>query len=105
METHQEVQNDHQGRIRSFQGQIDTNVGVQEYEGRHTVTPAGDSASTVTTRAEWHFVELPDEGGQAMEDIAGHAIEGELMDLKHLLETPPEVHQHLQQAHPVWENS
>jgi uncharacterized protein YndB with AHSA1/START domain len=105
VEMHQEVQNDHQGRIRSFQGQINTNVGVQEYEGQHTVTPAGDSASTVNTRVGWHAVQLPAEGVQAMEDMAAHAIEGDLMILKHLLEAPPEVHQHLQQAHQEWESS
>jgi hypothetical protein len=39
-----------------------------------------------------------------MEDKAAHAIEGDLIHLKHLLEAPPEVHQHLQQAHSVWED-
>ena len=102
---HQEAQHDHQGRVRSYQGQINTNVGVQEYEGQHAVTPAGDSASTVTTRVVWHADQLSAEGEQAMEDMAAHAIEGNLMYLKHQLEAPPEVHQLLQQAHPEGESS
>jgi uncharacterized membrane protein len=105
MEMDHKVQHDHQGRIRSFQGQVNTNVGVHEYEGQFTVTPAGDSASIVTNRMEWHLVHLSAEGGQAMENILGQATERDLMTLKHLLEAPPEFHQHLQQAHPVWESS
>jgi uncharacterized protein YndB with AHSA1/START domain len=105
VEMHQEAQHDHQGRVRSYQGQINTNVGAQEYKGQHTVTPAGDSTSTVTSRVEWHVDQLSAEGEQAMEDMAAHAIEGDLMHLKHQLEAPPEFHQHLQQAHPVWESS
>jgi uncharacterized membrane protein len=105
MEMHHEVENDHQGRIRSFQGQIDTNVGVHEYEGQFTVTPAGDSASIVDISVVWHLVHLSAEGAQAMENILDPAIEGDVMTLKNLLEAPPEFHQHLQQAHPVWESS
>jgi uncharacterized protein YndB with AHSA1/START domain len=105
METHGQTQNDHQGRIRSIQGQIDTNVGVHEYEVQHTVTPVGDSASTVDTRAVWHADQHSAEGAQTMEKILNQATEGDLMILKHLLEASPEVHQHLQQTHPVWEGS
>jgi uncharacterized membrane protein len=105
VETHQEAQHDHQGRVRSYQGQLNTNVGVQEYEGQHAVTPAGDSASTVTSRVVWHADQLSAEGEQAMEDMAAHAIEANLMHLKHQLEAPPEVHQLLQQAHPEGESS
>ena len=105
VEMHQEAQHDHQGRIRSYQGQLNTNAGVQEYEGQHTVTPAGDSVSIVTSRVEAHLVQLSAEGEQAMEDMAAHSIEGNLMHLKHQLEAPPEVHQLLQQAHPEGESS
>jgi uncharacterized protein YndB with AHSA1/START domain len=105
VQTHQEAQHDHQRRIRSYQGQFNTNVGVLEYEGQHTVTPAGDSASTVTTRLVWDADQLSAEGAQAMEEMAAHATEGNLMHLKHQLEAPPEVHQLLQQAHPEGESS
>jgi hypothetical protein len=105
METHHEVEHDHESRARSYRGQVDTNFGMQEYEGQHVVTPAGDNASTVTTKMVAHLAHLPAEAEPAMERMAAHTIEGNLTTLKHLLEAPPELHEHLQQAHPQWHSS
>jgi uncharacterized protein YndB with AHSA1/START domain len=105
MEMRHEVQHDHESRTRDFRGQVDTNFGMQEYEGQHIVTPAGDNACTVTSKMVANLAYLPAEAEQAMERMAAHTIEGNLMTLKHLLEASPELHEHLQQAHPEWHSS
>jgi hypothetical protein len=105
MEMHHEVEHDHESRTRSYRGQVDANFGMQEYEGQHIVTAAGDNACTVTSTMVANLDRLPAEAEQAMERIAAHTIEGNLMTLKHLLEAPPELHEHLQQAHPEWHRS
>jgi hypothetical protein len=78
---------------------------MQEYEGQHIVTAAGDDACTVTSKMVANLAHLPAEAEQAMERMAAHTIEGNLMTLKHLLEASPELHEHLQQAHPEWHSS
>jgi hypothetical protein len=105
MEMSHEVQHDHESRTRGYRGQVDTNFGMQEYEGQHIVTAAGDNACTVTSKMVANLDRLPAEAEQAMKRMAANTIEGNLMTLKHLLEAPPELHEHLRQAHPEWQSS
>jgi uncharacterized protein YndB with AHSA1/START domain len=105
MEMAHEVSHDHEGRARSYRGRVDTGFGEQEYEGQHAVTPAGENACTVTTTMVANLTHLPPEAERAMERMAAETIEGNLTTLKHLLEAPPELHEHLRQAHPGWQSS
>ena len=105
MEMDHEVSHDHEGRTRGYRGQVDTAFGSQEYEGPHIVTPTGENACTVTTKMVADLPHLPAEAEGAMERMAAETIEGNLTTLKHLLEAPPELHEHLRQAYPGWHSS
>ena len=104
MEIGHEVSHDHEGRARSYRGRVDTGLGEQEYEGQHAVEPAGEDACTVTSKMVANLTDLPPEAERAMERMAAETIEGNLTTLKHLLEAPPELHEHLRQAHPGWQS-
>jgi hypothetical protein len=105
MEMGHEVSHDHESRTRGLRGRVDTGFGEEEYEGQHIVTPAGENACTVTGTMVANLAHLPAEAEGAMERMAAHTIEGNLTTLKHLLEAPPELHEHLRQAHPGWQGS
>ncbi len=105
MEMRHEVSHDHEGRTRGYRGRVDTGFGEQEYEGEHAVEPIGEHSCTVTTKMVANLTDLPEEAEGALERMAAENVEGSLRTLKHLLEAPPELHEHLRQAHPGWQSS
>jgi uncharacterized membrane protein len=95
IETEGTVRSDPQKRSLTFEGQAKTNHGPESSTVVQTVTPNGDSSSTMTVRATIEIGDPPGPVKAHIEKVAAHELQSNLEHLKHLLEAPEGFHEEL----------
>jgi len=91
------VKADPQSRKVTFTGHAKTNHGPEATTNTQTVTPRGDSSSTLTVRTVAEIGDPPAAVRDHIEKVTAHELESNLEHLKHLLEAPEGFHESLDQ--------